>query len=246
MKNPIYTLLAFVLKLVLKNPVVFGSGNISGTAPSIFISNHDGFFAPVYLMLFANQNFVPWVVYENFHIRLCMEYIRKDFVEPTWGLNRPLSSIVAAVISPICVGLMKYVDAIPVYHSSKHIMDTIDNSIHELEQGRNLLIFPENPKDNTEPYIRKFQTGFVQLAKILYEKNQKTVHFYPIYVNRHTCQIWMDSKIIFNPTLPFHQERDRILTELRERMLVMRIKSETSPIKADIGQTESEKTKKPE
>jgi hypothetical protein len=226
MKNPFYPLLALVLKAVLKKPAVFGLENVTGQTPSIFVSNHEGFFAPVYLMLFVKLDFIPWVVYENFNIRLCREYIKGDFVEPALHLHEPWSSLVAGIISPICVGIMKYVHAIPVYHSSKSIVETMERSIRELENGRNLLIFPEDPKDRTEPYIRAFQTGFFHLAKMMYEKNRKPVSFYPIYVNRRTNQIRIGEGIPYNPASPFHQEQKRILHALRESMLAMRTESE--------------------
>jgi len=226
MKNPTYGLLAAILRKVLKKPEVFGLQNAAGAKSSIFISNHEGFFGPVVLTLFANQNFVPWVVYENFDTRLCRTYIRNDFVEPTLHLSSPMSNVVAALISPICVGIMRYIDAIPVYHSSSNITETIDRSIDQLEQGKNLLIFPEDPKDESQPYIKSFQTGFVRLAKIFHEKNGWSVQFYPVYVDRNANQIRIGEKIIFDPKEPFHQERTRILKTLRERILAMRAESQ--------------------
>lgn len=210
------------MKKVLKKPELFGLENAASAESSIFISNHEGFFGPVVLMLFANQNFIPWVVYENFDTRLCREYIKKDFVEPTLHLRPPLSNLTAALISPICVGIMKYIDAIPVYHTSTRIVETIDRSIDELGKGKNLLIFPEDPNDHTQSYIKSFQTGFAQLAKIFHERTGQAVGFYPIYVDRRTNRIEIGQKIVFDPEVPFHQERDRILKTARANMLAMR------------------------
>jgi len=226
MKNPFYTALAWVLRRVMKKPRVFGLENITQDEPSVFVSNHEGFFAPVKLMLFANQEFRPWVVYENFDRKLCREYIKKDFVEPTLKLKAPLSGMVSAIISPICVGLMHYVDAIPVYHQSREILVTISQSISNLEQGRNLLIFPEDPKDKIPKYFRNFQPGFIQLAKLLHEKNQHVLRFYPIFVNRHNNQIRFGESVVFDPNNPFPKERDRIIRTLRRRMISMMKESE--------------------
>lgn len=202
----------------MKRPAVFGLENISGPEPSILISNHEGFYGPVSIMLFANRDLVPWVVYENLDIRLCRAYLRMDFIEPSLHLHPPWSRILATLISPICVGIMHYVDAIPVYHSSKRIVETMDQSIEALGSGRNLLIFPENPRDTSGASVRGFLTGFVQLGKMYYERTGQSVSFIPVLVRKEKKEIHIGEKILFNPQTPYHEERTRILTLLRQRM----------------------------
>lgn len=221
MKNPLYTFLAFLLRRFMKKPSVFGLEHGAGPEPAIYISNHEGIYAPVALMLFANQGFVPWVVYENLDVRLCRGYLRRDFAEPVLHLSPPASHMVSALISPFCVGLMKYVDAIPVYHSSKRIIETLDLSVEALGSGRNLLIFPENPRDPSGASIKSFNTGFVQVAKLLCAQRRQPAAFYPVYVSQRANQIRIGEKILFNCPAPYHEERTRILTLLRQRMEAM-------------------------
>lgn len=210
-----------MLRRFMKKPAVFGLERIHAPGPSIFVSNHEGIFAPLVLMLFANQEFVPWVVYENLDIRLCRGYLRRDFVEPVLKLRPPLSRLISAMISPFCVGIMKYVDAIPVFHSSKRIVETIELSVVALKQGRNLLIFPENPRDERGLDLKSFLTGFIHLAKECYEKNRQTVGFVPVFVDRTSNEIHFGEHIPFDPKAPYHQERVRILAALRESMTAL-------------------------
>jgi hypothetical protein len=221
MKNPMYAFLAFVLRRLLKKPSVFGLERIHAPGTAIFVSNHEGIFAPLVLMLFANQDFVPWVVYENLDVRLCRGYLRRDFVEPVLRLRPPLSRLVSAMISPFCVGIMKYVDAIPVFHSSKRIVETMELSVETLKQGRNLLIFPENPRDEGGEDLKSFLTGFVHLAKECYEQNRQTVGFVPVFVDRKSNEIHFGAHIPFDPQAPYHQERVRILAALRQGMIAL-------------------------
>jgi len=228
MKNPLYTILAFLLRRLLKKPAVFGLERVSGPESSIMIANHEGFFGPVVIMLFLPKPLVPWVVYENLDVRLCRAYLRMDFVEPALGLRAPWSYLLAAMISPFCVGIMKYVDAIPVYHSSKRIVETLDLSVDALARGRNLLIFPENPRDTSGAEIKGFMTGFVQLAKQYQEKSGQPVSFIPVYVSKAKNQIRVGEKILFNPKAPYHEERMRVLTLLRQRMEAMKAEAAVS------------------
>ena len=221
MKNPFYSFLAFLLHRLMKKPAVLGLENVGGPVSSIFISNHEGIFAPLVLMLFANRDFVPWVVYENLDIRLCRGYLRRDFVEPVLHLRPPASRLVSAMISPFCVGIMKYVDAIPVFHSSKRIVETMDRSLEALEAGRNLLIFPENPRDEGGGALKSFLTGFVHLAKLCDERNGRKISFYPVFVDRKSNEIRFGTPIPFNPKAPYHKERARILGALRQSMLAL-------------------------
>ena len=68
---------------------------------------------------------------------------------------------------------MKSVEGIPVFKGKTRIRETIDLSVEAIEQGYNLVIFPENPTRKFSEYINDFDTGFIHLAKSYYLKTGK-------------------------------------------------------------------------
>lgn len=218
MKNPVYRLLLWLIRKFLKKPEIIGAENVDPGMPAIFVSNHAGYFAPMILQLYSNLNFVPWVIHEITDPGLSREYLRIDFVEPVLGLKRPFSNLAAGIVSPVCVGLMRQIGAIPVYHNSRRITETVDRTMNELENGKNILIFPEIPGQPLNDSLCRFNTGFVNLARTFYQKYNRLVGFYPVSVNRQRNQITIGDKISYNPESPFLLEKKRIIDELTENI----------------------------
>ena len=61
-------------------------------------------------------------------------------------------------------------------------------------------------------------TGFIRLARWLYETTHKIIIFYPVAVNKHVRGIRVGEPVRFNPDSPFGEERLRI-KELLERRI---------------------------
>ncbi|SHJ64466.1 lysophospholipid acyltransferase family protein [Parasporobacterium paucivorans] len=219
MKNPGFKLLLWLMRRFLKKPEIIGMENVDTGMPAIFISNHASYFGPLILQLYLDVDFVPWVIYEITDPKLCKDYLRIDFVEPVLGLKHPFSNLAAWIISPVCVGLMKHIGAIPVFHDSRRIMETVDRTINELEKGKNILIFPESPGEYLNDPLRRFNTGFVNLARTFYQKHSKLVNFYPVSVNKKRNQITIGNKVPYNPDNLFPLEKKRIINELTEKIM---------------------------
>ena len=212
---------ALPVRLFMKKPEITGTENIEAGVPAIFISNHLGHYAPLKLYVFTDYNYSPWVIQEVTDKKLCKDYLVKDFVEPVLHLRRPFSGFIAGLISPVCVWIMRAIGAIPVYRTGKKIMLTIEQSVAKLEQGGSLLIFPESKDEKFNEYINKFLTGFVNVAKIFFERNNTTVNFYPVCVDKFTNHITFGGKITFHPQNPFAAEKQRIVNELMKNITEM-------------------------
>ncbi len=189
--------------------------------PAIFIANHEQSFGPVTAMASLPKPLFPWVTYEIIDPALCPTYIEGDFVRPEVHLRPPLSTILSRVIGRICVVLMKDLKAIPVYRQSRRIAETIRTSVRCIEQGKRLLIFPEMKDQRWNEIINEFDTGFVGIARRLFEKTQRIAAFFPVAINRRLRQLRLGAPVLFDPTRPYHAERERIREELMERICAM-------------------------
>lgn len=199
---------------------------IKSASPVIFIANHEQSYGPVTAMASLPQPLVPWVTHEVTDKTLCPAYIEDDFVKPEVHVSPPLSTLVAKVVGRICVGIMHDLLAIPVYKQSRRIAETIRASVRYLEQGRRLLIFPEIPSLPFNNIICEFDTGFVAIARSLFERTRKVVTFLPVAVNRRLKSLRLGDPVEFDPFKPYHAERARIREELMERICEMYLEME--------------------
>jgi hypothetical protein len=216
-----YRVLLSSARLFLKKPRLYGLNYIDAGAPAVFVSNHLGVAGPILLTLFLPFACMPWAISEITKSALCPAYLEREFLQPTFGLKPPWSGRVAAVIAPICVAIMKEAHAIPVYKGSRRIIETIDHSVRMLENGQNLLIFPEIGGGKDPQELAPFQTGFLRLGRAYYLKTQQCLDFYPLYVQKRPRLIAIGPSITYNPLAQYQVEKKRILNYLFDTIVAM-------------------------
>ncbi|SCP94956.1 Acyltransferase [Anaerobium acetethylicum] len=212
---------AWLIRKIMKKPEITGLDNIASGVPAFFVSNHVGYYAPVKLLVFTDLKLIPWVAHELTERKYCRRYLKTAFFETALNLKSPLSTIAAALISPACVAIMRYIGAIPVFRKSRSIILTIDMTVKNLEKGNNILVFPEISGQPLNDVICRFDSGFINLARVYYEQTNKNMVFYPVCVNRTTNRISIGSRITFDPDKKFHSEKQRIIEGLTGSITAM-------------------------
>ncbi len=221
MKDLTYNLIKGIAKFFIKRPEIYCDENLNNIHSSIFVSNHVGFFAPLIINLYVDMKFIPWVIHDITDKKLCRKYINSDFTEPQLKLRPPLSYIVSSIIDPICISIMEYLNAIPVYKGSQKISQTILLTLDRLKEGHNILIFPEDRNKKYNDVLDKFNTGFINVAKMYYKEYGGLISFYPVYVNKSQNRIFIGKKIVYDPNTLYKNERERIANYLMESISKM-------------------------
>lgn len=212
------------------------AGRLDPGKPVIFVANHEQSYGPVSAMASLPKPLVPWVTHEVTDRTLCPGYIEDDFVKPEVRVNPPVSTLLARVIGRICVGIMEDLKAIPVYRHSHRIVETIRASVRYLEQGRRLLIFPEMPTVPFNDIICQFDTGFVGIARALFEKTRAIASFLPVAINRELRSLKLGEPVEFDPSRAYHLERGRIREALMDRICEMYREMETPGTAPPVGE----------
>jgi len=194
--------------------VAFDGRGIEIHEPAIFVANHADSFGPLALYLYFPVKLYPWVIHYVTDKATCARYLEKDFVSRELHLRRPLSAWLSILLARICVGLFRYIEAIPVYHDSRRIMETISKSIIYLEEGKSILIFPEIPDSYLSAYIKRFNTGFIEIAKTLGRENGRKVWIYPVSVDPGRRRILLGRPSAYDPSRSYAEEKRRIEAEL--------------------------------
>jgi hypothetical protein len=221
MSRAVYTLLAKIIKVFYVKAHIRGIQQALENANAVVVANHLGSFGPLALMSSLTHKLYPWVVHEVTNLKDCAAYIRRDFVEKELKLRSFVGRELSRLIGRICVNLMSYLKAVPVYRKSRELVKTFEISLSYLNSGKTLLVFPENDESKKQDDICMLDTGFIRLARWLYETTHKILTFYPVAVNKNVRGIQVGEPVRFNPDAPYGEERLRIKEQLERSISSM-------------------------
>jgi 1-acyl-sn-glycerol-3-phosphate acyltransferase len=195
-----------------------GARRLRGQRSLIIVSNHEGTFGPLSLLTSLPLELYPWVVSETTEARTAASRIQAEFLEAELHLRPPLSAWLARTIARIAAALMRDINAIPVHQHSRKMQTTVERSVELLEQGKNILVFPEDPDRKLNDVLCHFCTGFLHLARRYYERTRRAVLFLPVAVNRKVRGILVGQPVRFDALAPFTAEKVRLKRELEHRV----------------------------
>jgi 1-acyl-sn-glycerol-3-phosphate acyltransferase len=207
-----------LFRFLLLRVRLHGARNLQSRGPLILVSNHEGTYGPLSLITSLPLELYPWVVSETTDARTAARRIQAEFLEAELHLRPPLSAWLARGIARIAAALMRDINAVPVYQHSSRMRTTVERSVELLEQGKNILVFPEEPGRKLNDVLCHFYTGFVHLARQYYESTRRAVLFLPVAVNRKVRGILVGKPVQFDASVPFSVEKARIKQELEHRI----------------------------
>ena len=210
MSNLIWPVVAKIIKVFYVKAHIDGVQKVLQSTNTVVVANHLGSFGPLALMTSLTHKLYPWVVQEVTNLKECAAYLREDFVVKELKLRSFVGRELSRIIGRICVQLMAYVKAIPVYRRSREIYRTFEISLSYLKSKHALLVFPENDESKKQDELCMLNTGFIRMAQWLYQTTHKILTFYPVAINKKARAIRVGKPIRFDPTAPFGEERMRI------------------------------------
>lgn len=215
MGDTLYRNLAGLVDAMIWGGEMVGAENLPETGPVVFVSNHTQALGPIAVAASLPMRLYPWVIADMLEWDKAAAYLNKDFIEPQLHIPPPLSLFAARALSQISVRLLRGVDCIPVWHDER-LFETYRISVDHLAQGKNLLIFPEDPLQPLDEQCKMspFLKGFARLGEFYFERTQKTLRFYPLAVHPFLRQVKLGKPVTFNPNNNPANERTRIKSVL--------------------------------
>lgn len=183
---------------------------------AIIVANHCQMNGPISAELFMDNNCYIWCAGQMMNLKEVPEYAFTDFwsQKPKW--THPFFKLVSYLIAPISVCIFNNARTIAVYHDMR-VMSTFKTSIKMLQEGANLLIFPEkNEKHNNILY--KFQENFIDVAKLYYKKTGIELTFVPMYIAPEIRKMYIGNGISFYSENSIEEERKRISKYLSDEI----------------------------
>jgi hypothetical protein len=208
-----YSVFRRILKIFVPRVKFMTSGN-DLKQPAVFVANHEDSFGPISSYLFFPFRIYPWIMHYLIDRKACSAHIEDNFFNKELRLKRPLSRILAWITGQLCVGMFRNIGAIPVYQNSRRIIETIYTSIQYLDEGKNLIIFPEIPDEYLNEFINRFHTGFLGIVEKIYESETKLIYVYPVCIDKKKRIIMVGNPSSYHPGRNFSEEKKRITAEM--------------------------------
>lgn len=144
----------------------------------IILSNHEGTDAPISLEMYVDRPLRMWGAHEmNSGLVKMYKYQTRVYYHEKKHWNLHLARLFCLLASPLTNLFYSGFDLISTYRDGR-FLKTLRESIEALQQGDNIVIFPEDSTEGYKAELDGFYHGFVALAELAYKKGMDV----PIYV----------------------------------------------------------------
>ena len=190
--------------------------------PIVFLGNHAEIYGPIASALCFPVPVRFWVISKMmFNKHDVRAYLYENTFSGKTFLPVFIRKLLAWYFGWLSVNVMNALRAIPVYRDSPmKLRQTLRESVEALENGENLMIFPEHPEGKyVKGGISELSPGFVMLAEAWWKKSGKKLRIMPVYANQQEKTFSFGREIRYEPENGYAAEQERILKEAYGQMV---------------------------
>lgn len=210
-----YRFILWLVRLFYIKMEVVGLENLP-SEPCVVAGNHAQMHGPIACQLYFPGKRAIWCAGEMMHLKEVPAYTYADFWSKKPLYIRWFYRILSYIIAPLSVCIFNNADTIGVYRGGK-ITQTFRQTQASLEQGANVVIFPEEDEP-FGPIVHQFQLGFVDVARQYYKRTGRELSFVPLYIAPGLKSMYLGKPIRFCGEAPIQEERKRICDYLMEQI----------------------------
>ena len=212
----LYPVVKALVRLVYPKITVYGQENLPAE-PCIVVGNHSQLHGPIACELYFPGEHYTWCAGEMMHLKAVPAYAYGDFWSRKGALSRPFYRLLSYLIAPLSVCVFNNANTIGVYRDGR-IVSTFKNTVKRLEEGANVIIFPEHDVP-FNPILFEFEDRFVDVARLYCKKTGKPLSFVPLYIAPNLKSMYLGTPVAFQPEQPMEQQRQQICKALTEKII---------------------------
>ena len=211
-----FRLLKFLMKCKYKEPTFVFLGETIENG-SVILSNHEGTDAPMSLEIYLNRPLRMWGAYEmNSGLKAMYKYQTEVYYHQKKHWNIHLARIFCLIASPLTNLFYSGLDLISAYHDTRFVK-TIRESMKAIEEGDNVVIYPEVSDKGYLAELEAFHSGFAGFADISMHKG-KDVKIFVSYFRKSDRLYIIDAPVMYSDLYgQFDGDRDKIARYLCDR-----------------------------
>lgn len=184
--------------------------------PCVFVCNHTGALGPMHMVITfpLRKQVKAWCNSGIMNRKTCPDYVRQDYwwepgcrLEPLYNVTIPY--LAAAVIPPV----LKSAPTIPVYHPPGEDkfspVTTIRLSIAALQEGKHLVIFPEQPSGHKDHHTW-LNMDWLYLANVYHRRTGKALRLYPVHIDTAAHTFHVAKPIMYDPERTLEEQKAEI------------------------------------
>ena len=204
-----------IMKLRYKKPVFVYLGE-KPIKNGIILSNHEGTDAPMSLEIYSGLPIRMWGAHEmNSGLRAMYKYQTRVYYHEKKHWNLHLARLFCLIASPLTNLFYKGLNLISTYRDAR-FKTTLRESVEALQNGDNIVIFPEDSEKGYLAELEDFYGGFIVLAEVCKKKGMDI----PIYVSyfRKKEKVYVFDKGVYYSELTKNGEtKEEIIQKLLSR-----------------------------
>ncbi len=220
-KKPLFfRIILFALRLFYPKTNIVGWENVPNE-PCVIIGNHTQMHGPITCELFLPDNCYTWCEAKMMELKDVPAYAFADFWSQKPKYTHPFYKLLSYMIAPISAVIFSNARTIPVFRDSR-ILTTFKKSLEKLQDGKNIVIFPEYDKKYNN-ILYDFRKGFIDIAKLYYKRTGKELSFVPLYIAPKLKEMHFGKLVKFSAEAPLEEEKKRIRQYLMDELTEMAI-----------------------
>ena len=210
-----FSLLLKIMKCRYKQPRFIYLGEEIQTG-GIILSNHEGTDAPLSLEMYSGKPIRMWGASEmNSGLVKMYKYQTRVYYHEKKHWNLHLARLFCLIASPLTNLFYKGLDLISTYRDGR-LLKTIRESMKAIEDGYNIVIFPEDSTNGYLAELEGFHKGFAILAEVAYRKGID-LPIYVTYFNKKKLTYVVDAPVYYSQLIKDGATRDEIADKLVKR-----------------------------
>jgi hypothetical protein len=187
----------------------FGNG-------AVILSNHEGTDAPMSLEMYCDKPVRMWGASEmNSGLIPMYKYQTRVYFHEKKHWNLHLARLFCLIASPLTNLFYKGLGLISTYRDGR-FLKTIRESITALNNGENIVIFPE---DSTKGYLEElegFHQGFAALCEVC-KKRGMDVPIYVTYFRKKDLTYIVDKPVLYSQLTANGETKEEVAKKLVDR-----------------------------
>ena len=209
-----FKLAKFINWVLVRRPKVKFLGEEFPNEPIVLLANHVGKKTPVKIELYYPRDFRMWGTHEMTEgFKAVHKYLTTTYYHQKKHLPKWFAWIVGSIAAPFANMFYKGMRLLATY-TDYRFLGTIKQSIKEFEEGKDIVIYPEDSTNGYKEQLTYLHPGFASLCEMLYQKG-KDVPIYVTYLNKRKNLFIVSDKMMYSDLKKEYGDFDHVAEALR-------------------------------